>query len=163
MVVYHTRGIHEIPVSEFFLGPGRTALGPGEWLLAVRFPVPPEGGCGRYLKLGRTRAGDLAVVGVAVFGWPVSKPAGENAVAFRIGLASVAPVPMRARMAEEVLAGHPSAKPAMELAAAEAANSTSPIDDVRASGSYRKAMVRNLVLRGVRDVAEAVRRGTTQQ
>jgi carbon-monoxide dehydrogenase medium subunit len=159
MVAYHSDRVHEIPASEFFLGPGKTALLPHDFLVAVRFPVPPAGSCGSYLKLGRNKAGDLAIVGVAVYGWPDLQRDGQSGPRFRIALASVAPVPMRAHAAEDLLAQHPLAEPVLQWAAGEAAESTSPIDDVRASGAYRKAMVRNLVLRGVREVADRIGQG----
>jgi xanthine dehydrogenase small subunit len=70
---------------------------------------------------------------------------------------------MRARAAEELLAQRPLAEPVLQLAAGEAAESTNPIDDARASGAYRKAMVRNLVLRGVREVAERIGQGAKRR
>jgi CO/xanthine dehydrogenase FAD-binding subunit len=158
LVIHHSQGAHEVPAAEFFLGPGRAALQPGEFLVAVRFPVPPAGSFGRYLKLGRTRAGDLALVGVAVCGWPVLETH-ERTMGIRIGLASVAPVPMRALQAERTLARYPVTERDLELAADQAAESVSPIDDVRASAAYRRAMVRTLVHRGVRQVTERIGKG----
>jgi CO/xanthine dehydrogenase FAD-binding subunit len=163
MVIRHSRGIREVPASEFFLGPGRAALQAEELLLAVRFPVPPAGSYGRYLKLGRTRAGDLAIVGVAVYAWPDGQRAGGGGAAFRIGLASVAPVPMRARAAEDLLVGQTVTEQVLKMASEEAARSASPMDDVRASCAYRREMVRNLVLRGAREVAQHLGQGDNRQ
>ena len=117
---------------------------------AIRFPTPPVGAVGRYLKLGRNKAGDLAIAGVAVLGFPdETAPSGYR---FRIGLASVAPVPLRALEAEEVLAANLPAEKSFALAADRAMAAASPIDDVRASAAYRSSMVRALTKRGLRHV-----------
>lgn len=149
IVLYGQNGEREVPADEFFLGPGATAMQTGELMTAVRFPVPPAGSAGRYLKLGRNKAGDLAIAGVAVLGFPDETASGYR---FRIGLSSVAPVPLRALEAEEVLAASPPGKETFALAAQKAMEAATPIDDVRASAAYRKAMVRNLTLRGLREV-----------
>ncbi len=152
IVLYNSNGEREVPAGEFFLDPGETAMRAGEFMTAVRFPVPPAGAAGRYLKLGRNKAGDLSIVGVAVCGF--TDGAAPSGYRFRIGLASVAPVPLRALEAEEVLATNPPGEEAFTLAAEKAMEAASPIDDVRASAAYRKAMVRNLTLRGLREVWE---------
>ena len=156
IVLYGLGGEREVPANEFFLGPGATAMQAGELMTAVRFPVPPAGSAGRYLKLGRNKAGDLAIAGVAVFGFPDGTTSGYR---FRIGLASVAPVPLRAREAEEVLAASPPGEETFALAAQKAMEAASPIDDVRASAAYRKAMVRALTLRGLREVWAQMKEG----
>lgn len=155
VVLYGQDGEREVPADEFFLGPGKTAMQAGELMTAVRFPVPAAGSAGRYLKLGRNKAGDLAIAGVAVFGFPDGTASGYS---FRIGLASVAPVPLRALEAEEVLAANPPGEETFALAAQKAMEAAAPIDDVRASAAYRKAMVRNLTLRALRDVWEQLRK-----
>ena len=143
-------GEREVPATEFFLGPGQTAMQAGELLTAVRFPRLPDGAVAKYLKLGRSKAGDLSIVGVAVLGFPDdTAPSGYR---FRIGLASVAPVPLRAVEAEALLVQKPPGEDAFCQAAEKAMEAASPIGDVRASAQYRQAMVRNLTLRGLRDV-----------
>ncbi len=150
MVLYGPHGEREVPAAAFFLGPGRTAMQPGEFMTAIRFPPPPRGAAGRYLKLGRNRAGDLAIAGVAVLGF--ADRTAPSGCRFRIGLASVAPVPLRAQEAEALLAGSSPGEAAFAAAAARAAAEASPIDDVRAGAAYRRAMVRNLTLRALREV-----------
>jgi CO/xanthine dehydrogenase FAD-binding subunit len=150
LVLHGPSGEREVAALDFFVGPGRTAMQTDEFLKAVRFPLPPAGSAGRYLKLGRNKAGDLSIVGVAVFGFPDGAvPSGYH---FRIGLASVAPVPLRALEAEEVLAANPPSEGAFAAAAEKAMEAVTPIDDVRASAAYRKAMVRAFILRALRDV-----------
>jgi carbon-monoxide dehydrogenase medium subunit len=150
-------GERELGMDAFFLGPGETSLRTGELMTEVRYPPPPPDSVGRYLKLGRSKAGDLAIVGVAVFGFPASEtPSGYR---FRIALGAVAPTVVRAPIAEEVLADQRPGEEVFALAADEAMEAAVPIDDVRASAVYRKAMVRNLTLRGLRDVWAQMKEG----
>jgi carbon-monoxide dehydrogenase medium subunit len=155
IVLYGPDGEREVPATEFFLGPGETAMRTGELMTAIRFPIPPASGVGKYLKLGRNKAGDLAIAGIAIFGFP--DQSASSGYRFRIGLASVAPVPLRALAAEKVLTENPPGEETFALAAQKAMEAVSPIDDVRASAAYRKAMVQNLTLRGLREIWERLR------
>ncbi len=152
LVLYGPNGERVVPVGDFFLGPGQTAMQAGELMTAIRFPAPPAGAVGKYIKLGRNKAGDLAIAGVAVLGFP--DQAVSSGYRFHIGLASVAPVPLRAVEAEKVLAENPPGEETFTLAAEKAMEAATPIDDVRASAVYRKAMVRNLTQRGLLEVWE---------
>jgi carbon-monoxide dehydrogenase medium subunit len=68
----------------------------------------------------------------------------------RIALAAVAPVPLRAKKAEEVLLAGPLTEERLREAAKAAADGSLPISDMRASASYRREMVRVLTLRALR-------------
>jgi carbon-monoxide dehydrogenase medium subunit len=137
--VHGVNGFYEIPLDKFFLGPGKTVLQPGDIVTAIHFPLPPKGSAGVYLKLGRNTRSDLSIVGVTAFGYPSG--AGYR---FRIALASVAPVPLVAAAAQEYLAAHSPSPEAFKQAAQLAADACTPIDDVRGSARYRKAMARKL-------------------
>ena len=148
-VIFGPRGRRTVSLAGFFTGPGKTVLGPGEILTAVHVPQPPSGCAGRYLKLGRTRIGDIAVIGVAVLGYP--HPAHPSGIGWRIALGAVAPTPVRAPRAEAILAGAID-EAAVEAAALAAMETARPIDDIRASAAYRRAMVRALTRRGVNEI-----------
>jgi carbon-monoxide dehydrogenase medium subunit len=150
LLVQGPAGAREVEATDFFRGPGRTALRGDELLAAIRLPALPKGAIGHYIKLGRNKAGDLAIAGVAVLGFPDRTAA--SGYRFHIALASVAPVPLRATAAEELLASGPAVPAAIDEAAQKAMEAASPIDDVRASAAYRRAMVRNLTRRGLRQV-----------
>jgi carbon-monoxide dehydrogenase medium subunit len=147
--LYGPEGERWVPSREFFVGPGRTVLQCDEFLTAIRFPAPIPVSASRYLKLGRCRAGDLALVGVAVFAHPGETESGYQ---FRVALGSVAPVPKRAAQAEDYLAVHPPGEETFATAAERATREASPITDVRGSAAYQKAMVGTLTVRGLRDV-----------
>ncbi len=145
-----SKGERTIPAMEFFKGPGVNALEAGELLSRINYCNPPKGWKGRYLKIGRNAGGDLAIVGVAVMGYP-DKDAPSD-FRFRIALASVAPTPIRIHEAEEILAQNPITETVIGMAAEAAQEAATPIDDVRASARYRNAMVKELTRRGLVDV-----------
>ena len=92
--VYGPDGYRDEPLNAFFKGPGKTNLKPGDIATSLFLPLPPQGHAARYIKLGRNRLGDLALVGVTALGYPDASAA--SGFRFRIALASVAPVPLRA-------------------------------------------------------------------
>jgi carbon-monoxide dehydrogenase medium subunit len=140
-----------VPLDTFFTGPGETVLVPGNILTSIQIPIPPAGSAYRYLKLGRVRAADLALVGVAVLGFP--QAGNSSGYGFRIALGAVAPTPIRAPEAEAVLAESVGDE-AVEKAALATTRTARPISDVRASAEYRSAMVRALTRRGIKEVLE---------
>lgn len=147
-----TEGQRQLNLNEFFEGPGKTALESSEIMTMVHVPVPPTGWKGRYLKLGRNASGDLAIVGVAVLGYP--DPETSSGFQFRIALASVAPTPLRVTEAEKLIAGTDLSDESIERAARIAQNTAKPISDARASAEYRSAMVYELTVWGLNDVKE---------
>ncbi len=153
IVLHGPAGQRRVPAEQFFTGPGETVRQPDEFVRAVCFAPPTQGSAGRYLKLGRNRAGDLAVVSVAVWGSPAKTASGYT---FHIALGSVAPIPLRAYQAEKVLAENPVEEATFVLAAEMAVAASSPIDDVRGSAAYRRAMVGNLTRRGLREVSASL-------
>lgn len=154
--VHGIHGLRKEPVSSFFLGPGKNWLHPGDIVTSLHFPLPPPESRGIYLKLGRNKLSDLAIVGVTVLGYPDSSTL--SGYRFRVALASVAPVPLLASQAEAYLAEHSLSPDTLLRAAQLAADACSPIDDVRGSARYRRAMIRNLTHRGL----EAVSRQLSQ-
>jgi CO/xanthine dehydrogenase FAD-binding subunit len=141
-------GERTLPITEFWTGPGRTALEPGEIVVSVRVPVPHENTRSFYYKLAVRKAMDLAMVGVAVTAVP--RNGGFDRV--RIGLGAVAPVALRATAAEALATGRSLSETAIEQAAQKAMEASQPISDQRASAEYRREMVRVLTARALRQL-----------
>jgi CO/xanthine dehydrogenase FAD-binding subunit len=148
--VFNAKGQRTEWLHSFFTGPGKTVLQPGDIVTAISFPTPPSNCGGRYLKLGRNKVGDLAIVGVTVLGYPdASVPSGFR---FKIALASVAPIPLVPARAEAVLAEKEINETTIAEAARFAMDACTPIDDVRGGARYRKYMVRNMTRQALSDV-----------
>ena len=145
-VIAGPRGERTIPLEEFFRGPGRTALQPGELLKAVTVPrLPPHSGSFYLRHTPRARM-DLAVVGVAA---AVTVTADGSIVSARLALGAVAPVPLRARQAEALLAGQILTDELCRDVGAAAAREAEPIDDQRAPADYRRHLVDVLTRRAL--------------
>jgi carbon-monoxide dehydrogenase medium subunit len=123
-------GTRRVAADDFFVGYFETSMEPDELLTAVRVPRRPGQPWG-YQKFVR-RANDWAIVGVAATGG-------------RIALANMGPVPIRARAAEEALAGGATVAQAAELAA----EGTSPGEDIHADRAYRQHLARVLTRRAL--------------
>jgi aerobic carbon-monoxide dehydrogenase medium subunit len=142
--IYGPEGVRCMPIEGFFAGPGKPALRQGDFLTRLILPPAPSGAAGVFHKLGRTRMGDISTVNVAVYAW-------DGGRTWRITLGAVGPTPLRAAQAEAALAQDRS--PAGVAAAAQlAAWAAQPIDDIRASAAYRRAMVAVLTRRGIEAV-----------
>lgn len=141
-------GERVIPLESFFVGPGETALRIGEILTEIQVPSPSLRTQLSYVKLpARTRV-DMAAVSAAVFVTLDSK----NAICqdIRIVLGAVAPVPLRAKRAEEVLRGKKMEEQLIQQTAQRASEEAQPISDIRSSADYRREMVKVLTKQAIR-------------
>ena len=155
VVVESPSGEREMSLDEFWVGPGKTALEKDEFLKRIHFPTPPDKAAGNYYKLGRSKMGDLAIVGVAVLAYPdPNQPAG---VQFRIGINSTAPIAYRVPEVEDFLAQNPITDESLYEAAEMAMDISAPIEDQRATSIYQKKMVRNLVYKGLKEVRDILK------
>lgn len=141
-------GERTIPLEDFCTGPGSTTLKTGELLVEIQVPVPPPGTRGAYLKHGRSPV-DLAVVGVAVV---MAIESGDICRDVKIVLGAVAPTPIRAKKAEEILKGKKVESSLIEKAAQAASEEAQPITDVRASAAYRADMVKVFTRRAIEQI-----------
>lgn len=127
-----------LPLEDFFVGPRRTVLG-DRLLAGVALPAAGAGRRAAARRLTRS-AEDIALVQVAA----ALDVAAGRVGSVRIALGSVAPVPMRAMLAEAQLEGEAVTDLTPDRladAAAIAAGECDPIDDHRASAAYRREMV----------------------
>ena len=152
--IHGVNGPRTESLEQFFIGPGKTLLQPGDIVTAISFPLQPQPYAGRYLKLGRNALGDLAIVGVTALAYPDA--ATSSGYRFRLALASVAPVPYRPAAAEKILAENRIDEQTIAAAAQAAMDSVTPISDTRGSARYRKMMVRNLTRQAVTEVWEQI-------
>jgi carbon-monoxide dehydrogenase medium subunit len=154
-VIASTQGERKIPLESFFLGPGQTALQPGELLQEIVVPSPPILSGSFYVRHTPRARMDIAVAGVAA---ALTLDQDGKIAGARIALGAVAPVPMRATQAEVLLCGQACTEDLLHEAGATAAQEAKPIDDLRASAEYRRHLVNILTLHALRGaLAEAKR------
>ena len=146
-----------VSLDQFFTGPGRTVLQTGELLAEVRVPPPAANTGSHYIKHSPRGAMDIATVGVAslVSLDGRSGPCSEA----RIALGAVAPTPVRAYAAEDILRGQEISHQLVEAAAAAAQDGVRPIDDIRGSAVHRKEMVGVLTRRTLEQALSSAANG----
>ena len=141
------RGMRRVAIAEFFKGPGQTVLEKDEFVQSIDLPGRAEKFRSAYMRLGRRNAVDCAIVGVAV-------ALDENQRA-RVAFGSVAATPIRAWALEQALNNAPLDKGAATAAAELIDGIIAPINDVRASQEYRRAVSRTLFIRAIDKVMAA--------
>jgi carbon-monoxide dehydrogenase medium subunit len=155
------KGERMVPIEEFFVGPGKTALDSGEILKCVSVStIPPQTGCG-YVKLGRRRAMDCAIVNAAVS--LTLEPSNGSCRTARVALGSVAPTPVRAIEAENVLKNQKISENLIAKAALAAQHAAKPISDVRASADYRFKMTKVIVTRALTNAYHMAQEGMMRE
>ena len=139
-------GTRCVPLENFYTGVRRTVLQPDEMLVEIAFPALKAGQCGTFLKLGLRRAQAISLVNAAV----VLTIEASRVKFAAITLGAVAPTIIHAPESEAFLVGKDLTDEVIARAAELAAGASRPIDDLRGSAAYRKAMVQVLVLRALR-------------
>ena len=136
-----------LPLHEFFLGPGRTALARGEYIRSVDLPTARTDWDVFFHKVGRRRALTIGIASVA----GLVALRGRTVVDVRLAAGSVAPTPIRLRAVENLVRGQELDGERIAAAHAAAFREVSPIDDVRATALYRRTVASDLVARFLRE------------
>jgi carbon-monoxide dehydrogenase medium subunit len=136
-----------VPLADFFVGPGETALKSNELLTEITVPVPK--GKTVFAKLGRRKGMTCSVVNVAVR----LEMEQDKCLDARIALGSMAPTPIRCRKAEAIIKGRKIDEGVIKECAAAAIDETSPIDDQRATAWYRKQAGAAVLARALKEAS----------
>ena len=147
LVLGSARGERSVAASEFWTAYRTTALAPDELILRVRFPRRP-GRQVRFRKVGTRRAQAISKF-VMALAWEPGD--GGRWQSVRVALGSMAATPVRAAGTEAVLEGALPTVETAERAAAVLAAELSPIDDVRSTADYRRAVASRVLHRLIRD------------
>jgi CO/xanthine dehydrogenase FAD-binding subunit len=154
LVVGGPRGERTIAVADFWVAYRRTALAPDELILRIRIPVA-GGREARFRKVGTRRAQAISKV-VLALAWREPGNGSGNGPGrtwsdVRLALGSVADRPIRARATEAVLEGTAPTPETADAAAEALAAEIHPIDDVRSTADYRRAVAARALHRMIRD------------
>jgi carbon-monoxide dehydrogenase medium subunit len=130
-------GTREMPVHEFFLGPGKSCLRSSEILIDILLDKPASAKPRViFMKKGRVRM-DLAIASLAV----LLELDGTTCRKARIAAGSVAPVPLRLREVEKRLEGSEITRDTAREAAELAMKIVAPITDIRSTADYRRQII----------------------
>ena len=133
-VVATVDGTRTVLVEDVPIGPGRTSLGPGEFIIEFEFDRPTGNAGDAYLRLIPRTEMDIAVVGAGV---NLTLDNAGVCTAATVVLGAVAPTAVRVHDAEAALVGSSLDADALAAAAAAARAACNPIDDKRGSIKYR--------------------------
>jgi carbon-monoxide dehydrogenase medium subunit len=143
-VIRGSSGERVVTMEEFHRGPYETAVADGEMLIEVRIPVRPNGSSA-YEKVER-RAGDWAVVSAGAAVWMD----GDAIADARVGLAAVGANTTGIPAISEALRGKVPSEELYAQAGAIAAESCSPVTDLRGSVEYKRHLAAELTKRALR-------------
>ena len=132
-VVAGPNGRREVPVESIVTGPGRTSLGPGEFIVAFHLPKPPPRSADAYLRFIPRTEMDIAVVGAGV---SVTLDPGGTCTDARVVLGAVAPTALLVADAA-ALVGRKLDETALAGLDQAARRACKPIDDKRGTIEYR--------------------------
>jgi CO/xanthine dehydrogenase FAD-binding subunit len=131
----------------FITGPGQTDIRAGELLTAIELPPASARAGSCYLKITRRAAMEVTIAGCAAS--IELDPELRTVIRARLVFTSVAPIPWRAREAEQEIEGQPPEPERLRAAAAAARRSVRPIDDHRATAAYRADVVEVIARRAL--------------
>lgn len=143
-IVAGPKGERRVPVEQINVGPGKTSLAPGEFIVEFEIPAPAPRSSDAYQRLIPRSEMDIAVVGVAV---ALSLDAGGVVTAARVVLGAVAPTAILVPDAAAALVGSRCEDAALERAGQAATAAAKPIDDRRGTIAYRKKIAAVLTRR----------------
>ncbi len=146
-------GERSLPVEDFFLDYFETVLGHDELLSGIRIPAITERTGVAYTKFNVIES-EMPTVSAAV---SLRLNPDETVADARIALGAAAPIPLRARDAEDMLKGNKVTEKLLKDAGEAAASAADPISDIHASEEYRRELVKILVKRvGTEALAKAL-------
>jgi len=148
-------GTRDLPLEDFFTGPGQNVLGPGELIVTVNVPAQPANSGSFFHRFIPRNEMDIAVVNV---GARLDLDAsGERITGARISVGAVAPTPLYVAAAGDALVGEAPTAEAFARAADIAADAATPITDMRGSVAQRVHLTRVLTTRALDRALERAR------
>jgi CO/xanthine dehydrogenase FAD-binding subunit len=134
-------GSRRVAYADFHTGYKQMLMRADELIARVRLRRPDDGARHFYRKVGTRRAQAISKVCFA----GLAESEGGVLTNVRVALGSVAPVPLRCRRTEGLLAGKRIDGELKRAALEEIAREIAPIDDMRSTARYRARVVQNLL------------------
>ena len=134
----------EMPLEEFFTGPGQTKLEENEILTDIIIPLPSPAAKAVFFRKGRVGM-DLAKACLAV----LIEMESDNCIKARISAGAVGPVPLRLKKTESKLEGKILTQDLIKEAQEIAREEIQPITDLRSTEAYRQELIGVLLKRAI--------------
>jgi carbon-monoxide dehydrogenase medium subunit len=150
VVLQGPNGKREVSIDKFFIDYRVTARKPAELAIEIKLPALPNGTCNAFARMTRTTL-DLAKVNAAVRLDMVGKICKEA----RLAIGAVAPVTLRLIKSEALLKGSALTADVLQQVADTVPTEIKPIDDVRSTAEYRRAVSGVLVRRVIEEACQA--------
>jgi aerobic carbon-monoxide dehydrogenase medium subunit len=147
------QGRREMLLEDFILGNRIIDLNPGEYLEKFVLPEPAPRSSSRFGLVTLRAAVEIDIASLAV---NLTLDEGGVVIAAKIAMGSVAPVPLRALQTEKILIGQKIDDRLIERAADKCAGEAKPIDDIRASATYRRHLIKVLTKRTIQETIAAI-------
>lgn len=148
IVLAAKNGERRVKAREFYRGLFETALGAGELIAAVEFPILGAGHRSAFLELAR-RHGDYAIVGVAA----VARSSGGVLSDVRLAFVGAGPTPILAKGAMAAVEGRKIAPDVVAAAQAALAKELAPSGDLNGSPATKMHLARVLCGRALAQLA----------
>lgn len=147
-------GVRNVPIGEFYTGPGKTVRAHDEILTAIRIAQADyEGFAGFYSKYGKRNAMEISTLGCAVS--LKLSPDKERIEDFRLAYGVAAPTPIRCPKTEKRVCKRELCDPELFAdIAAGAESEVNPRSSWRASREFRLQLVRELAVRTTKQAIE---------
>jgi xanthine dehydrogenase small subunit len=147
IVLRGPHGERTLALEDFYLGYQQKDLQPGEFVQALRIPLPRANVVFRSYKLAKRFDQDISAV-CAAFALELGNELDGGIVKqARIAFGGMAATPKRAALAEAALQGRAWDEAALKEAMAALAQDYAPLTDMRASNNYRMLGAQNLLRR----------------
>ncbi|MGC9172220.1 FAD binding domain-containing protein [Caldisericum sp.] len=144
-------GVRSVPIEDFFLGPGKTAIKDNEIIIGIELDKMQEKDIGFFRKVGQRKGTAISVVNAAVRLTKDSVP-NKFSKAF-VALGAVAPTVVRAKIVENaILSETLDSLDKIMYISRLVYREVSPITDVRGSLEYRRDVSINIVYEGLADL-----------
>jgi carbon-monoxide dehydrogenase medium subunit len=134
VVIAGPNGKREVPAEAIPVGPGRTSLAKGEFIVEFKIPKPKSHQCDAYLRFIPRTEMDIAVVGC---GTNVTLDANGVCIDARVVLGAIAPTIVVVEDAAKALIGHKLDEATLAAVDAAAQKACKPINDKRGTIEYR--------------------------
>jgi CO/xanthine dehydrogenase FAD-binding subunit len=139
-------GTRRVALRDLFVAPGRTIASPSELLVSIELAPHATIAGSAYVRLEYRRHMEIAVVGAAA---SVELDAAGTLTKARVAMTALAPTVRLVPGAEQALLGTTGDSGDVEAASRAVAQNASPISDVRASATYRRAMAEVVTRRAI--------------